>query len=55
MMVVLTDRAALAVADAPLEVRRAFYKQLRYLERDLHHPSLRAKNLMNLAIFGRRV
>lgn len=43
MKVVLSDRAALAMADAPLSVRKAFLKQLAFLERDLHHPSLRAK------------
>ena len=43
MKVVLSDRAAVAIADAPRPVRKAFYKQLAFLERDLHHPSLRAK------------
>jgi mRNA interferase RelE/StbE len=43
MRVVLSDRAAVAIADAPPPVRKAFYKQLAFLERDLHHPSLRAK------------
>lgn len=43
MKVVLTDPAAIAIADAPPAVRKAFHKQLAFLERDLRHPSLRAK------------
>ena len=43
MTIVFSDRAATAIAHAPLAVRRAFYKQLAFLERDLRHPSLRAK------------
>jgi plasmid maintenance system killer protein len=43
MKVVLSDPAAIAIADAPLAVRKAFYKQLAFLEQDLRHPSLRAK------------
>ena len=43
MRIVLTRRASLAAADAPPTIRKAFYKQLAFLERDLHHPSLRAK------------
>jgi len=33
----------MAIADAPPAVRKAFSKQLAFLERDPHHPSLRAK------------
>jgi plasmid maintenance system killer protein len=29
--------------DASAEVRKAFFKQIKFLERDLHHRSLRAK------------
>ena len=36
-------RALEALEEAPAEVRKAFYKQIRFLERDLQHPSLRAK------------
>jgi mRNA interferase RelE/StbE len=43
MKVVLSDRAAIAIAAAPRPVRKAFYKQLAFLEQNLHHPSLRAK------------
>ena len=43
MKIVLSDRAADAIADAPASVQKAFYKQLRFLASDLNHPSLRAK------------
>ncbi len=43
MKVVVTGPAAFAIADAPPAVRKAFYKQLAFLEHDLRHPSLRAK------------
>ena len=43
MKVVLTDRAVEALKDAPTAVQRAFDKQLRLLETNLLHPSLRAK------------
>jgi len=43
MKVVLTEHAAIAAADAPAQVRKAPHKQLAFLERDLHHPSLRVK------------
>jgi len=36
-------RALKALGDAPADVRRAFFKQVGFLEQDLHHPSLRAK------------
>jgi mRNA-degrading endonuclease RelE of RelBE toxin-antitoxin system len=32
-----------ALEDAPADVRRAFFKQVRFLERDLRYPSLQAK------------
>jgi hypothetical protein len=34
-------RALKALEDAPGEVRRAFFKQVMFLEKDLRHPSLR--------------
>ncbi len=43
MKVVLSDRAIEALKDAPAAVERAFYKQLRFLEDNLLHPSLHAK------------
>ena len=43
MHVALSDRALRAIADAPVAVRKAFHKQLSFLERDLRHPSLQAK------------
>ena len=36
-------RALEALHDAPAEVRKAFFKQVKFLEHNLHHPSLRAK------------
>jgi plasmid maintenance system killer protein len=43
MKIVLSDRALVAVADAPANVRKAFRKQLAFLESGLRHPSLHAK------------
>jgi len=43
MRIVFSDRAAIAAAGAPQTVRKALQKQLIFLERDLHHPSLRSK------------
>jgi mRNA interferase RelE/StbE len=43
MKIVLSDRAAVAIADAPRPIRKAFHKQIAFLERDLQHPSLHAK------------
>jgi len=43
MTIVLSDRAANAIADAPAAVRKAVYKQLRFLAGNLNHPSLHAK------------
>lgn len=36
-------KALKSLEDAPAEVRKAFFKQVAYLEIDLRHPSLRAK------------
>jgi mRNA-degrading endonuclease RelE of RelBE toxin-antitoxin system len=36
-------RARRSLDDLPAPVRNALFKQIRFLERDLHHPSLRAK------------
>jgi mRNA interferase RelE/StbE len=38
-----TERARKSLEDLPSYVRKAFFKQLRFLEQNLHHPSLRAK------------
>ncbi len=43
MRIVLSRQAAISASDAPPPIRKAFYKQLGFLERDLHHPSLHAK------------
>jgi plasmid maintenance system killer protein len=43
MTIVLSNRAADAIVDAPGPVQRAFYKQLGFLAGNLSHPSLRAK------------
>ena len=43
MKIVLSNRALLAIADAPGPIRKAFHKQLALLERDRRHPSLQAK------------
>jgi len=43
MRVVFSDRAIESLKDAPVNVRRAFEKQLRFLVNNLHHPSIRAK------------
>ena len=37
------DAVRKALDDAPQAVRKAFFKQLTFLEGDLRHPSLRAK------------
>jgi mRNA-degrading endonuclease RelE of RelBE toxin-antitoxin system len=36
-------RVARALKAAPLNVKKAFYKQIRLLAENLHHPSLHAK------------
>ena len=43
MKVRLSDEAIETLKDAPINVRRAFEKQLRFLANDLRHPSLHAK------------
>lgn len=43
MKVVLSDRAIESLKDAGAKVQRTFEKQLRLLEGNLQHPSLRAK------------
>ena len=43
MNVVFSNQAIEALKDAPASVQKAFEKQLRFLLRNLHHPSLRAK------------
>ena len=43
MNVLLSERAIEALAAAPLPVQKAFIKQLRFLARNLLHPSLHAK------------
>ena len=43
MKVAYSDRAEAALDEAPAAVRNAFYKQVRFLEENLRHPSLHAK------------
>ena len=43
MRVEYSDAVLKALEDAPAAVRKAFFKQVGFLLRDLHHPSLRAK------------
>jgi len=43
MKVVLSDSVLDSLAEAPPAIRKALFKQIAFLERDLHHPSLRAK------------
>ena len=43
MKVEYGDAVNEALANAPAAVRRAFFKQVKFLEQNLHHPSLRAK------------
>lgn len=43
MKVVLSDGAIESLHNAPVSVRRAFAKQLRFLADNLLHPSLHAK------------
>ena len=38
-----SERAGRALRSVPLDVRRALFKQVRFLEQNLRHPSLRAK------------
>ena len=43
MKVDYLPRALKALEDAPAPVRKAFFKQVEFLQTDLHHPSLHAK------------
>jgi plasmid maintenance system killer protein len=43
MNIRLLDQTVEAQKDAPVNIQRAFEKQLRFLARDLKHPSLHAK------------
>ena len=43
MRVDYLPRAQKALEDLPAEVCKALFKQVKFLERDLHHRSLRAK------------
>ena len=43
MRVDYLPRALKALRDAPLSVQKAFFKQVKLLEKDLRHPSLHAK------------
>ena len=36
-------KALEALEEAPVQVRKAFFKQVRFLEQDLRHPSLKTK------------
>lgn len=38
-----SERAGRTLLTLPLNIRRAFFKQVAFLEQNLHHPSLRAK------------
>ena len=38
-----TDRARRSLKDLPAPVRKALYKQIKFLEQNLQHPSLHAK------------
>jgi plasmid maintenance system killer protein len=43
MNIAYLRRALEALEDAPAEVRKAFFKQITFLAKDLRHPSLKAK------------
>ena len=43
MHIEIAERGLVSLRDAAIEVRKAFYKQLLFLERSLLHPSLHAK------------
>jgi mRNA interferase RelE/StbE len=43
MKVEYSDAVAEVLATAPVAVQKAFFKQIKFLEQNLHHPSLRAK------------
>ena len=38
-------RVVVALSEAPLNVRKAFFKQIRFLAENLNHPSLHAKKV----------
>ncbi len=43
MKIAYAERALTSLEDAPVSVRKAFFKQLRFLAENLSHPSLHAK------------
>jgi mRNA-degrading endonuclease RelE of RelBE toxin-antitoxin system len=43
MKIEYSDAVTDALEKAPAAVRKAFFKQIAFLEQNLHHPSLRAK------------
>jgi mRNA interferase RelE/StbE len=43
MKVEYSDAVNEALEKAPPAVRKAFFKQMKFLQQNLHHPSLRAK------------
>ena len=43
MKIDFSDRVLDALEDAPPGVRKALFKQVKFLEQNLRHPSLRAK------------
>lgn len=43
MKIAFSDQAIESLRDAPLQIRAAFNKQIRFLVGNLHHPSLRVK------------
>jgi mRNA interferase RelE/StbE len=43
MKIDYTEHARNALASAPLAIQKAVFKQVKFLETNLHHPSLRAK------------
>ena len=43
MRIEYKEQAHRSLDDAPPEVRKAFFKQVKLLAQNLHHPSLRAK------------
>ncbi len=48
------DAVAEALEDAPVAVRKAFFKQTKLLGQNLRHPSLRAKKYDEVKIAVRR-
>lgn len=43
MKLAYLPKALEALEDTPAEVRKAFFKQVKFLQQDLRHPSLKAK------------